>query len=128
MLSLPSDLALAVPQIWHGLDTPRGNTVKIMLAASAAWICLAVPALAHNRDQVRLDAEGIIVTGTVIGNGVATVERSTCLGEPGYDLQDAPLLQAGVGFSLDDNRTLMLPGEPDTLGARVADRFGATQR
>lgn len=51
---------------------------------------------------------GLPVVGTVTGNGVATVKRSTFLGEPGYSLQEnhAPLLQGWVDFKLSDTWTL----------------------
>ena len=51
---------------------------------------------------------GLPVVGTVIGNGVATVRRSTFLGEPSYNLQEnnAPLLQGWVDFKLGDAWTL----------------------
>ncbi|MDB5714959.1 MAG: ferrichrome-iron receptor [Sphingomonadales bacterium] len=51
---------------------------------------------------------GLPVVGTIIGNGVATVKRSTFLGEPGYSLQEnhAPLLQGWVDFKLNNIWTL----------------------
>lgn len=51
---------------------------------------------------------GLPTVGTVIGNGVATVDRSTFLGEPGYSLQenDAPLIQAWADVRLNDRWTL----------------------
>jgi TonB-dependent siderophore receptor len=55
-----------------------------------------------------LNNPGLPTVGTVISNGVATVERSIFLGEPGYSLQenDAPLIQAWVDFKLNDKWTL----------------------
>ncbi len=51
---------------------------------------------------------GLPVVGTVQSNGIATVQRSTFLGEPSYTAleADAPLLQAWVDFKLADTWTL----------------------
>ncbi len=48
------------------------------------------------------------VVGTVQSNGIAPVDRSTFLGEPGFTLleADAPLVQAWVDFKLGDAWTL----------------------
>lgn len=51
---------------------------------------------------------GLPTVGTVTSNGVATVKRSTFLGEPGYSLQEnhSPLIQAWVDFKLGETWTL----------------------
>ena len=51
---------------------------------------------------------GLPTVGTVIDNGVATVDRSTFLGEPDYSLQEnrAPLIQAWVDIALGERWTL----------------------
>lgn len=51
---------------------------------------------------------GLPTVGTVIPNGVATVRRSTFLGEPDFSVQNnhSPLLQAWVDFRLSANWTL----------------------
>lgn len=55
-----------------------------------------------------LNNPGLPTVGTVISNGVATVDRSTFLGEPAFSLQEnhAPLLQAWADFKLTDTWTL----------------------
>lgn len=55
-----------------------------------------------------LNNPGLPTVGTVIGNGVARVKRSTFLGEPSYNLQenDAPLVQAWVDVDLGGSWTL----------------------
>lgn len=51
---------------------------------------------------------GLPVVGTVVGNGVATVRRSTFLGEPGFSKLEAnaPLIQAWVDLRMSDAWTL----------------------
>lgn len=51
---------------------------------------------------------GLPVIGTVRSNGVATVPRSTFLGEPNFTdlVADAPLVQAWVDFRMSDTWTL----------------------
>ena len=51
---------------------------------------------------------GLPTIGTVIDNGVGTVDPSTFLGEPDYNQQenDAPLIQAWVDIRLSDDWTL----------------------
>lgn len=55
-----------------------------------------------------LENPGLPVIGTVVSNGVATVDRDTYLGEPDYNRQEnhASLLQGWVDFRLVDGWTL----------------------
>jgi iron complex outermembrane receptor protein len=64
--------------------------------------------VAEYLNRETLNNPGLPTVGTVISNGVATVKRSTFLGEPGYSLQEnhSPLLQAWVDFKLSDAWTL----------------------
>jgi iron complex outermembrane receptor protein len=55
-----------------------------------------------------LENPGLPTIGTVISNGIATVDRSAYLGEPAFSLQEnhAPLVQAWVDIKLSESWTL----------------------
>jgi iron complex outermembrane recepter protein len=82
---------------------------------------------------------GLPVVGTIASNGVATVKRSTFLGEPSFSLleADAPLIQTWVDFKLGDMWTLTPRlqysefnnvGEQAILGEPVAGQPTVIQR
>lgn len=88
------------------MDLDREN-VALTLAwkPSDAVSAHFVSEFAHRKT---LSNPGLPVVGTVIGNGVSRVPRSTFLGEPGYSLQEnrAPLIQSWVDLKLNDSWTL----------------------
>lgn len=82
------------------LDVDREN-----LALTLAWRPtdgVSAHLVAEYLHRKTLNNPGLPSVGTVIGNGVARVKRSTFLGEPGYSLQEnhAPLVQAWVDIKL----------------------------
>ena len=88
------------------LDVDREN-----LGLALAWRPndrVSVHGVGEYLHRKTLNNPGLPTVGTVIGNGVATVDRSTFLGEPQYSLQEnhAPLLQGWVDFKLNDTWTL----------------------
>ncbi len=64
--------------------------------------------VAEYLNRETLNNPGLPTVGTVISNGVATVDRSVFLGEPSYSLQEnhSPLFQAWVDLKLSATWTL----------------------
>jgi iron complex outermembrane receptor protein len=88
------------------MDLDRENVGLALAWRPTARVSAHVVAEYLHRET--LNNPGLPTIGTVISNGVATVKRSTFLGEPSYSLQenDAPLVQAWVDFKLSDTWTL----------------------
>jgi TonB-dependent siderophore receptor len=88
------------------LDVDREN-----LGLALAWKPtdrISAHLVAEYLHRKTLGNPGLPTVGTVISNGVATVDRSTFLGEPSYSLQEnhAPLIQGWVDFKLNNTWTL----------------------
>lgn len=87
-------------------DLDRDNVGLALSWRPTDWVSAHLVA-EHVRRTTR-NNPGLPVVGTVVGNGVARVDRSTFLGEPAFSVleADAPLLQAWADFRLSSNWTL----------------------
>ncbi len=88
------------------LDVDREN-----LALTLAWQPserVSTHLVAEYLHRKTLNNPGLPTVGTIISNGVATVDRSTFLGEPDYSLQEnhAPLVQFWADVAMGGSWTL----------------------
>lgn len=88
------------------LDVDRENLGLTLAWRPTDW--MSAHFVGEYLHRKTLENPGLPVVGTVISNGVATVDRSTYLGEPSFNKQEnhAPLLQGWVDFKLNDTWTL----------------------
>lgn len=88
------------------LDLERENVGLTFAWRPTDWI--SAHFVGEYLERRTLENPGLPVVGTVISNGVATVDRSTYLGEPNYNRQEnhAPLLQGWIDFDLGHGWTL----------------------
>ena len=88
------------------MDLDRENVGLALAWRPSASVSAHV--VAEYLHRKTLNNPGLPTVGTVISNGVATVKRSTFLGEPDDSFQenDAPLIQTWVDFKLSDTWTL----------------------
>ncbi|MEQ1780158.1 MAG: TonB-dependent receptor [Hyphomonadaceae bacterium] len=88
------------------LDLERENSAVALAWRPTDWA--SAHFVAEYLHRKTLENPGLPVVGTVISNGVATVDRSTYFGEPSYNVQEnhAPFLQGWVDFRIADGWTL----------------------
>ncbi|MDB5420283.1 MAG: ferrichrome-iron receptor, partial [Brevundimonas sp.] len=99
-------------------EIERSDSFADLIGLDRENIALTLAWRPTDRISARLMAEylnrrtvnnpGLPTVGTVISNGVAPIDRSTFLGEPGYNRQenDAPLIQGWADIRLSDTWTL----------------------